>query len=152
MIHRSLLLAILMLVHTGCTTASVAPPKQVIVPEAMATTYSEFQYAPAMRAGPMLYLSGVVATIQEGESSPLAAIERAFDEIETILTEAGADWSDVVDVTSYMTDLDGHIGPLWQIKGQRVPAPYPAWTAIGIDRLYGGDNAIIEIKVTAYLP
>lgn len=150
MARLTLVLAAVLL--ASCATPDRRDVKRVIVPESQANTYREFQYAPAMQAGTMLYLSGVVATIAEGETSPLPAIERAFDEIELILREADADWSDVVDVTSYHTDLDNSIGPLWQIKGQRVPAPYPAWTAIGIDRLYGGDSAIIEIKVTAYKP
>ena len=138
---------------SGCATAtSTSAPAQVIVPEGFEQTYEQFQYAPAVRAGSMLYLSGVVATVADGEATVTPAIERAFDEIEAILKHAGAGWSDVVDVTSYMTDLDQHIGPMWAVKGQRVPAPHPAWTAIGVDRLYGGAAAIIEIKVTAYLP
>ncbi|MEO1574265.1 MAG: Rid family hydrolase [Pseudomonadota bacterium] len=147
--HGIAVLAVLMFC-SGCATA-VKPPAGVVVPDGMETTYREFQYAPAVRAGSMLYLSGVVARIADGETSMVPAIERAFDEIETILSHAGATWSDVVDVTSYMTDLDAQIGPLWQVKGQRVTEPYPAWTAIGVERLYGGDAAIIEIKVTAYL-
>jgi len=128
--------------------------KQVIVPTALQATYDELQFAPAVRAGGMLYLSGVVIQLGEGETDAeiRPAVERGFDEIESTLSEAGADWSDVVDVTSYLTDLDRQIGPLWEIKAERVPAPYPAWTAIGIDRLFGGDRALIEIKVTAYLP
>ncbi|MFK7888342.1 MAG: Rid family hydrolase [Gammaproteobacteria bacterium] len=149
-------LTLVAVVLSGCATSGTsdqtASKKRAIVPPSQAAQYREFQYAPAMQAGPMLYLSGVVATVEDGESTLLPAIERAFDEIELILREAGADWSDVVDVTSYHTDLDNSIGPLWQIKGQRVPAPYPAWSAIGVDRLYGGEPAIIEIKVTAYRP
>lgn len=129
-------------------------PRTAIVPEAMKENYESFQFAPAMRAGDMLYLSGVVVTLAEGESPDdiTPAVTRAFDEIELVLAEAGASWNDVVDVTSYLTDLDRDLGPMWAVKGERVPAPYPAWTAIGVSRLFGGDAAIIEIKVTAYLP
>jgi enamine deaminase RidA (YjgF/YER057c/UK114 family) len=128
--------------------------KQVIVPESMTGNYENFQFAPAMRAGDMLYLSGVVVTLKDGETveNITPAVERAFDEIELVLKEAGASWDDVVDVTSYAVDLDRDMGPMWAVKTQRVPAPYPAWTAIGTTRLFGGDNALIEIKVTAYLP
>jgi enamine deaminase RidA (YjgF/YER057c/UK114 family) len=131
---------------------SPAPLRDTIVPASLSDTYDALQYAPATRAGDMLYLSGVVATVADGETSFEPAIERSFDEIEMILAEAGADWSDVVDVTSYTTDLDAHLGPLWGIKAERVGAPYPSWTLIGVDSLYGGEGAIIETKVTAYLP
>lgn len=100
----------------------------------------------------MLYLSGVVANVKESDEGDISlAIERAFDDIELILSEVGASWNNVVDVTSYMTDLDQQIGTLWAVKEKRVPAPYPAWTAIGVSRLFGGDSAIIEIKVVAHL-
>ncbi|GLQ22621.1 hypothetical protein GCM10007853_04950 [Algimonas ampicilliniresistens] len=154
---KYLSLAVAALLLSACSTTINADTtskslRQTIVPDALAQTYDELQYAPATRAGDMLYLSGVLAIVEDGETSIEPAIERSFDEIEMILAEVGADWSDVVDVTSYTTDLDAHLGPLWGIKAERVAAPYPSWTLIGVDRLYGGDGAIIETKVTAYLP
>lgn len=134
------------------TKTAPKPLRDTIVPASLAETYDTLQYAPATRAGDMLYLSGVLAIVAEEETSIEPAIERSFDEIEMILAQSGADWSDVVDVTSYTTDLDAHLGPLWGIKAARVGAPYPSWTLIGVERLYGGDAAIIETKVTAYLP
>jgi len=154
---KYLSLAFAALLLSACETTINAdrmtePLRQTIVPDTLSQTYEELQYAPATRAGDMLYLSGVLAIMEDGETSIEPAIERSFDEIEMILAESGADWSDVVDVTSYTTDLDAHLGPLWGIKTERVAAPYPSWTLIGVDRLYGGDAAIIETKVTAYLP
>jgi enamine deaminase RidA (YjgF/YER057c/UK114 family) len=125
---------------------------QTIIPSSLKETYEELQYAPATRAGNMLFLSGVLAMVEDGETDLAPAINRMFDEIEMILSEAGATWLNVVDVTSYSTDLDNHLDPLWTVKAERVSAPYPSWTLIGTNRLYGGDAAIIETKVTAYLP
>ncbi len=157
MANRALLVA-LVLATASCAgngagfAVADAQSKTPIIPEALKSTYETFKYAPAMRAGDFVFLSGVVAKRRDSEASDAPAIERAFDEIELVLGEAGASWNDVVDVTSYLTDFDSQIGPLWAVKDKRVPAPYPAWTAIGIDRLYGGESAIIEIKITAYVP
>ncbi len=142
--------AAFMLVNAPAASAQ----KQVIIPETLKDSYENFRFAPAVRAGDMLYLSGVVVRLKDDETEAdiKPAVTRAFEEIEMVLKAAGADWSDVVDVTSYLTDLDKHVGPMWAIKQERVPAPYPAWTAIGVSRLFGGEKAIIEIKVTAYLP
>lgn len=138
---------------TACQAGIAAQPKTVVVPPAMQSTYDDFQYAPAVRVGDMLYLSGIVVRMTEADQDNIEpALERAFDEIEMVLKEAGASWHDVVDVTSYMTNFDQQIGPLWEVKAKRVPAPYPAWTAIGVSRLFGGKEALIEIKVVAYLP
>lgn len=129
------------------------PARSVIVPSAYQQEYEQLKFAPAMRAGDMVYLSGVVVQVGEGEANDIRpAIVRAFDEISVILAEAGLDWTDVVDVTSYLTDLENQLGPLWQVKEERVPPPYPAWSAIGVSQLYGGESALIEIKVTAYDP
>ena len=146
-----LTLALMVLSLSGCASVDTAD-KQAVVPGPLRSVYADFKYAPAMRVDNVLYLSGVVAIRKDGETSDTPAIMRAFNEIEMILAEAGADWSHAVDVTTYLTDFDGQIGPLWAVKENRVPAPYPAWTAIGVSRLYGGEAAIIEIKVTAHLP
>lgn len=126
--------------------------KRVVVPLSMKSTYEQFRYATSVRAGDLLYLSGVVATREPCENPDTPDIERAFDDIEILLAEEGASWSDVADVMAYMTDLVRQIGPLWAVKQDRVPAPYPAWTAIGVAWLYGGQEANVKIKGAAYLP
>jgi len=153
-LSRVFSIALSVVVLTSCSSAPKPREKEVVVPDSHRKTYETFRYAPAMRAGDLLFLSGVVVQLGDGETEKniVPAIERAFEEIELILGEAGGDWSDVVDVTSYLTDLDAQITDLWQVKQSRVPAPYPTWSAIGVDRLFGGDGALIEIKVTAYLP
>jgi enamine deaminase RidA (YjgF/YER057c/UK114 family) len=158
MIRAGLVFAFSLLV-AGCTTTTTSYLNAAVVPVSLAETYATAKYAPAMRVGgsggQTLYLSGVVATLADGETTAdmTPAINRAFDEIELILSEANSGWHDVVDVTSYMTNLDAQIGPLWAVKEERLKhPPYPAWTAIGVSRLYGGEASIIEIKVTAHVP
>jgi len=151
--YVTIIVAFLAIITTETPTMA-NQQKEAIVPEALKDTYENFKFAPAMRAGDMIYLSGVVVTLGEGETTDniAPAVERAFDQIEMTLAEAGASWADVVDVTSYAVDLDRDMMPMWAVKEKRVPAPHPAWTAVGTTRLFGGDAALIEIKVTAYLP
>ena len=65
-------------------------------------------------------------------------------------TEAGVDWSAVVDMTTFHTDLPAQIDLFFQVRDRYVSQPYPAWTAIDIDRLYP-DRGLVEIDVTAYV-
>lgn len=125
---------------------------ETIVPDAWRGAYESLHYAPAVRAGDMLILSGVVAGLapNETEADQSAAFARAFDAIETVLTEAGADWDDVVEIITYHTDLPAQIEDFGAVKDRYIKEPYPAWTAIDIDRLYP-DRGIVEIKITAYL-
>lgn len=108
-------------------------------------------YADAVVAGDTIYLSGVVAAPRAGEEGLAPAFSRAFDAIGATLARAGAGWDDVVDLTTYHTDLAGQISEFAEVKNRYIKAPFPAWTAIGITALYE-PTGVVEIKVTARRP
>lgn len=145
---------------TGCIAALLSATvasaddssRQVIVPEGWEGAYNSLHYAPAVRAGDWLILSGVVAGLapDETEADFDASFARAFDAIGGILKEGGADWGDVVEIITYHTDMPAQIETFGAVKDRYIKEPYPAWTAIDIDRLYP-DRGIVEIKVTAYV-
>lgn len=124
-----------------------------IVPEGWQETYDNFHYAPAVRAGEILFLSGVVATLAEDETEAdmEAAFDRAFEAIAGVLEKAGADWGDVVEMTTYHTELRAQGEAFMKVKDKWVKEPYPAWTAIDVDRLWP-DRGIVEIRVIAHTP
>ena len=135
--------------------ASPAIAQERIIPESSQATYDAFHYAPAVRAGNLLYLSGIVASLEgdENEFNPAdleKAFDRAFEQIELVLTEAGADWSHVVEMTTFHTELIPQVTPFTTSKDKYLKAPYPAWTAIDVDRLFP-ERGIVEIKIIAYL-
>jgi enamine deaminase RidA (YjgF/YER057c/UK114 family) len=111
----------------------------------------EWGYADAVVAGDTIYLSGVVAGLRDGETDLQVAYRRAFERIGAILQRAGASWDDVVDITSFHTDLTSQMPAIVAVKNQYIKAPFPAWTAIAVSRLIPG-NGITEIKVVAKLP
>lgn len=104
-----------------------------------------------MIAGDTIYLSGVVAGPGTGETDLAAGYERAFAHIAATLARAGASWDDVVDITTFHTDIGAHIDGFVAVKNKYVKAPFPAWTAIGVSRLYE-PTAVVEIKVVARKP
>ena len=108
-------------------------------------------FADAVVAGDTIYLSGVVAAPREGEAGLEPAFERVFVRIADVLARAGASWDDVVDITTFHTDLPGQIDAFAAVKNRHVKAPFPAWTAIGISKLYE-PTAIVEVKVIARKP
>jgi enamine deaminase RidA (YjgF/YER057c/UK114 family) len=122
----------------------------VLMPEnAEARAFQEaVGYADAVIAGDTIYLSGVVAAPAKGESDLAPGYERAFKHIAATLARAGASWDDVVDITTFHTDLAAHIDGFAAVKNNYVKAPFPAWTAIGVSRLYE-PTAVVEIKVVA---
>jgi enamine deaminase RidA (YjgF/YER057c/UK114 family) len=108
-------------------------------------------FADAVVAGRDVYLSGAMTTLAKGETDLEKAYTRTFEAIGTTLGNAGASWDDVVEITSFHTDLTSQMPAIVAVKSRFVKPPYASWTAIGISRLVA-DDGIREIKVIAKLP
>ena len=111
----------------------------------------DWGYADAVVSGDTVYLSGVVAGVRPGETDLKLAYERAFARIGKILRRSGVSWDDVVDITSFHTDLTTQMPAIVAVKKKYVVGPPPAWTAIEVARLIP-DRGITEIKIVAKLP
>jgi enamine deaminase RidA (YjgF/YER057c/UK114 family) len=111
----------------------------------------EWGYADAVVTGDTIYLSGVVAGLRPGETDLKLPYERAFQRLGKILERAGASWDDVVDITSFHTDLTTQMPAIVAVKNNYVRSPPPAWTAIQVARLIP-DTGLTEIKLVARLP
>jgi enamine deaminase RidA (YjgF/YER057c/UK114 family) len=67
-----------------------------------------------------------------------------------VLKAAGATFEDVIDVTSFHTDPQNQFETFMAIRETFLgEAPYPTWTAVGVNWLAGFD---FEIKVIARVP
>jgi enamine deaminase RidA (YjgF/YER057c/UK114 family) len=104
----------------------------------------------------LIILSGVLARVpghEVGPSAPTdeemrAAFMRSFEAIGRLLEAAGTDWDHVAEIQTFHTEMPGQITVFGEVKDHFIKAPYPAWTAIDIDRM-GPADAITEIKITA---
>jgi enamine deaminase RidA (YjgF/YER057c/UK114 family) len=125
--------------------------RKTIVPDGMENFHDQFHFAPAVRVGKTVYCSGQVGSTPGGtlDPDPAAQISQAFENVRSVLKEAGASLKDVVEMTSFHVGLNEHIGVFMQVKDGFLKKPYPAWTAVGVAELAFG--AIVEIKVTARL-
>jgi enamine deaminase RidA (YjgF/YER057c/UK114 family) len=110
----------------------------------------EWGYSDAIVAGDTIYLSGIVVFQRQNETLE-AAYDRTYDAIGAILRRAGASWDDVVDITSYHTDVTTQMPAIVAAHRRHVRPPFPAWTAIDVDRLIP-DRGITEIKIVARRP
>ncbi|HBZ70088.1 MAG TPA: hypothetical protein DEP35_10280 [Deltaproteobacteria bacterium] len=137
-------------VATGPVLAGARQDAKVLMNEdpSMATLEEEWGFADAIVVGDTIYVSGVVAGIREGESDLKLGYERAFERIGATLKRAGATWDDVVDITSFHTDLTTQMPAIVAVKNKYVKPPFPAWTAIQVSRLIP-NNGLTEIKVVA---
>ncbi len=113
--------------------------------------FEEWGFSEAIVAGDSVYLSGVVVALRPRDTDLQAAYADAFDRIGDTLRRAGVSWDDVVDITSYHTDLTTQMPAIVAVKNRYVKAPFPAWTAIEVSRLIP-DRGITEIKIVAKMP
>lgn len=127
--------------------------------------YQEWHFAPARVEGDLVYLSGTVAVPSRADTLPLdsarqeASYRRAWQRIRRTLEAAGSSTADIVEMTTFhlfdSTVVRGtkqqQIDAFRRVKDEFVPAPYPAWTGIGVATLYP-DRALVEIRVIARIP
>jgi enamine deaminase RidA (YjgF/YER057c/UK114 family) len=126
--------------------------RDVIFPANRHALYEAHRYSPAVRSGNLLFVSGQVGSREDGSPEPDFArqVELAFQNLKAILAAAGGGFDDIIDVTSFHTDPEAQFGTILEVKNRMFPAaPYPTWTAIGVNWLAGFD---FEIKVVARLP
>lgn len=129
---------------------------KMIVPDSLKERTEQMQFAPAVRAGDMVFCSGVIAALKEGEDATdeayFRAADEAFSEIDIILKEAGGSIADVVDMTGYHVDFNSHMAPMFQAKAKWMPGPFfSCYTLIGISALFD-PLGFVELKARAFIP
>ncbi|HBC26201.1 MAG TPA: reactive intermediate/imine deaminase [Ruminococcaceae bacterium] len=109
-------------------------------------------YAQAIRVGDTLYTSGQIpidpatGAIVPGGIKEQGA--RVFANLKAVLTQAGADFSNVVKVNVFMADLKD-FGALNELYASYFEKPYPARSCVQVAGLPKG--ALVEIELVAAL-
>jgi enamine deaminase RidA (YjgF/YER057c/UK114 family) len=124
-----------------------------IIPGSMQTVYDTWHFAPAVRTGGLIFLSGVIGTEADGTVSDdlETQFHSVFASIETTLAEAGCTLSDIVEMTSYHVSLAETFSAFSAVKDARMSEPHPAWTAVGVESLLL-PGAMVEVKAVAQTP
>jgi 2-iminobutanoate/2-iminopropanoate deaminase len=120
--------------------------------EALAEPISH--YTDAVRAGDLLFVSGIVGVDANGDlvggDDVVAQARQVFENIGAILAAASCAFGDVVKVTIYLTDVDDRpkINPVRQtVFGETRPAS----TLVEVPRL-AVDGAKIAVECVAVSP
>jgi|SRR6185295_17671410 len=124
--------------------------------------YEQFKFAAARRVDNTLYVSGVIAGPERGESRDVEAfkqkLRRAFGQIGETLKAAGAGFANVVMLNTFHVwssgnfegDRNAQLQAFIQVKDEFMPPPHPAWTAVGTTGL-ALDTGVVEIQAIAQL-
>jgi enamine deaminase RidA (YjgF/YER057c/UK114 family) len=125
--------------------------RRVINPWQWQDAYGFVQANEVSGVSKMLVCSGQGAVNADGEPQHAgdmrAQVALTMDNLETLLREAGFDWSNVVRLDYFTTDVDAFFGAM-DIIGERLGGVPVASTMIGVTRL-AYPEMMIEIEATA---
>jgi aminoacrylate peracid reductase len=111
-------------------------------------------FSPAVRAGNLLFISGMTASDRQGriigENDIVRQTEYIYEKMAAVLTAAGADFSNVVETTDYYTDQHDYDKTAAVRRKVFGGPPYPAATGVRVAGLIR-PGALIEIKAVAVL-
>ncbi len=131
------------------TTSAKYSGKKEYVHEKMAKAYAFFHVPSACEIDGWVYLTGVIATKEDGDQGDLEkGFTRAFEQITEVLLQAGCGWDDVVKITSFHIDCGTEIPVMAKVKDRYSQAPYPAWSVLGVASL-ANPLGVCEIEVIA---
>jgi reactive intermediate/imine deaminase len=110
-------------------------------------------YTDAVRAGDLLFVSGVVPVDADGKLVPgdiVAQARQVFANIKLVLDAAGAGFGDVVKVSVFLTDV-GDRAAVNEVRKEVFGGTRPASTLVEISKLVV-PGALIEVEVVAIVP
>lgn len=126
--------------------------REEIRAEGLAEPISHF--TDAVRAGDLLFVSGIVAVDAEGNlvggDDVVAQARQVFENMRAVLTAVGCGLEDVVKVTIFLTDVDERpkINP---VRQEAFGPARPASTLVEVPRL-AVPGAKVEIEAVALIP
>ena len=140
------------LLALSCAACAAAPAKTIIIPAGYDRLYDEYHYSPAVRVGDTVIVSGIPAS---GPGPYPDQIRRMFERLKVTLAAAGADMSDVVEITTFHQNVkdtdafDAEFDQFLKVYDDYFPnKDYPAWTAIGGITLLS-PGAPVEMRAAA---
>ena len=111
-------------------------------------------YTDAVRAGDMLFVSGIVPVDADGAlvgaDDVVEQARQVFRNMEAVLAAAGAGYQDVVKLTLFLTEIDDRplVNP---VRRDVFGTARPASTLVEVSRL-AVPGARIEVEAVAVLP
>jgi enamine deaminase RidA (YjgF/YER057c/UK114 family) len=126
--------------------------KVVVCPPEMSDRYGTYHFAPAIRVGDTVRVSGQVGTTRSGD--PGVGMEcqarLAFGNLATVLEQAGSSMADVVELMTFHTHFHRDMVEFMKVKDEFLTEDFPAWTAIGVTEL-ARQEYLVEIRAVAVI-
>jgi enamine deaminase RidA (YjgF/YER057c/UK114 family) len=113
-----------------------------------------YTFAPALRAGHLLFISGTTAVDEAGQlvgpGDIVAQARYIYQKFAPLLAAAGTGFEHVVQTTEYITTTENYRGTA-AVRREFFRPPYPTATGVIVKGLLR-EGALIEISAVAVLP
>jgi enamine deaminase RidA (YjgF/YER057c/UK114 family) len=144
----------MLLLLLAATAGEPAPrSKTIVIPPGQDRAYDDWHYAPAVRVGDLVIVSGIPAG---GADTYEGKVRNMFERLKRTLASAGAALEDVVELQSFHAtarDTEGfqkEFAVLEKVHHEYFPSGYPAWTAVGTTALLA-PGAVVEMRAVAVI-
>ena len=121
--------------------------KQVVFTDAAPAAVGPYSQAIIASGGKTVFLSGQIglepATGELVSENFEGQVRQAFTNLEAVVKEAGANLSDIVKLTLFLTDLS-RFASANAIMAELIPQPFPARSTIGVASLPKGAQFEVE--------
>ena len=127
--------------------------KQIIVPTGMQGAYDHMHFAPAVKVGDTVYVSGQAGIRADGKVAETLEeqLHLCFQKLQLVLEAAGGSLADIVELESFhVGDMVADTPTIFGVKDQYLTRDYPAWSAFGVTML-AVPGLLVEIKAIAVI-
>ncbi|HEY3987378.1 RidA family protein [Cedecea sp.] len=124
--------------------------REIIMPASMQALAERAGYAPAVVVGNTVYCAGQVGRTPDLQviTDPEAQFIACWENVRIVLAEAGCNFEDVVEMTTYHVEMKQHMDVFRRVKDAVFPRGHCAWTCIGVSEL-ARPGLLVEVKCIA---
>ncbi|MDC1287628.1 RidA family protein [Gammaproteobacteria bacterium] len=123
-------------------------------PDSIWKPFGAFSQAVVQGTGKIVHLKGQVSLDREGkitgEGDIDAQVDKALENIESILSEFGGRMEDIYSLIHHVTNIERFM-ETGHIRTRYFKPPYPVTTTVEVSRLYHPD-LLVEITGSAEIP
>ncbi len=122
----------------------ISVPADSALFRASSAGFEQYGYAPAVRAGGLLFISGQIGRKADGSFPDDVGeqVDLVFQRTFEILRWVGLTKDDLVEINSFHVDLPNSIDQFLEVKRRHLTSDFPAWTALGVAAL-----ALPQLKI-----
>jgi enamine deaminase RidA (YjgF/YER057c/UK114 family) len=150
---KSALPVLAILLAASPAFAADQPSIQHINPPALSTPHG-YTHVVTVEGGRTMYIAGQAPLDKQGKLVGAGNFEaqarQAFANLKVALAAGGADFSNVVDMTTYVADMS-QVDTYRKVRNEFMNGPFPAASLVAVKSLFRPD-VMLEISAVAVVP